>query len=451
MYFVMIILLIILLYTCYVAFNREILYPPIVTVGTFLFCGLVGLSRYDDWNITEYSGFTVLLIMTGLLCFTCSSFVVYKLFPVNMVRNIKPVNRERIEIRESFLFCIVIVLIVFDYLFYNYIVKTSESVHYFGTSIGLIINFVRNMEAYNLEKVPVPSYFKLLEISSGVFSTFCLFVFVHNMVFQRIRIKDLLLICVVLLDFIFYLLNGSRGHFLLYLAEFISLYYFFWNMKVGWKTSINKKIVKTCFRIALFFTPFFVILAIVVGRFGELDSITDAMDKINVFNYLSIYVSSGIRNFDLYVKQPLIDSTLFGKETFFRFNRFLYNTFGIGEYYDVPLEFRFVNGKSIGNIYTAFRRYYADFGIVGLILLTSFLGTFFSWFYNKAKYYALKGEVTFYLLFFSYVVNTVFYFPIEDWFFVVNFSLNRIATVILLYLVFYCLLKKNIKIKFTLS
>lgn len=447
MYFVMIIGLIVLLYICYVVFNRELLYPPVGSVAVFLLCALIGLSRYDDWNISEYSGFAVLLILTGLLCFTFSSFLVYKMFPMNTERSVLPVQRERIEINEALLFLIVITLTAFDYMYYNYIVETSESVRFFGASIGVIINFVRHMGGNDLEKLPLPLYLKLLQILIGVFSTFSIFIFAHNAIFQKVKLKDFLLICIVLLDFIYHLLDGDRGHLLLYIAQFVCLYYFFCNMKTGWKININKKIIKISIRIVLVFFPLFFILAFVVGRYGEVDNV-NILERVNVFDYLSIYTSSGIRNFDLFVKQPLVDrTTIFGKETFFSFNRFLYNNFGIGSYYLVPLEFRSINGHNIGNIYTAFRRYYADFDIIGLILITTFLGTFFSWMYNKAKYYAKKGEITFYLLLYSYLVNAVFYFPIEDWFFVVNFSVNRFILYTSLYVLFYCLVKKDLKIK----
>lgn len=449
MYIVLILLLILLLFISYNLFKRELLYPPIVTVAMFLFCSLVGLLRYDDWKMDEYSALTVVLVLIGLISFIFSSFIVYLFFQENTKKNIVSINQDKIKINSFFLYFVLIILIIYNYLYYNYLVHNVANVGVSIESIGAIINFVRNMESLGFEKLPWPFYIRCLDFFSSAFCTFSLFVFIHNVIFQRIEKNDLLFLLIVILGFVHHLLNGSRGYILLYLAQSVYLSYFFWNMQVGWKPTVNKKIAKMFINIGMFFLPFFILLAVMVGRVESLDM--NDVGRNYVFEHLTVYISSGIRNFDLYVQQPVEDSTIFGKETFYSINRFLYNRFGIGEYYRAPLELSFINGEGFTNIYTAFRRYYADFGILGIFLIPMFLGFFFSFLYSKAKSDARKGTISFYMLFFSSISNSIFYFPVEDWFFIFNVSVNQFVVYVLLYLIFYCLYKKRTSNKIVAS
>lgn len=113
----------------------------------------------------------------------------------------------------------------------------------------------------------------------------------------------------------------------------------------------------------------FIILAIVLGK-------RNSFAELNVKEYLTKYISVGIRNFDLFLKNP-VRSDFFGQETFPGFHRILYNYLNIGNLYATPLDGIQFNGFSMGNIYTAFRRYYADFGLFGMLFISYLLGYFF--------------------------------------------------------------------------
>lgn len=434
-YLIMIFLLIVLLFVCYSVFNRDLLYPPVIAVAMFLFSSVVGLLRYDAWNIADYSGFTVLLIMTGLLSFIFSSFLVYQIFPHNYTKNITPFHRERIELNGLFLCIVIAVLLVHDYLYYSFILKNVESMRVFGLSVGLMINYFRNMGYTETVRLAEPIYLQILSVLSYIAGIFSLFIFAHNSIFNRLKKQEFLLAIIIILNLCYNLLNSNRGALLRLLAELICCYYVFWSMKSGWVQVINKKFIKLSLRVLVFFIPCFIALAFFTGRYGDIEKFD--ISRFEALNYLSIYSSSGVRNFDLYVKQPVIDDKIIGKESFYGINRFLYNRFDIGVFYDPNLEFRSIKGKNTGNIYTAFRRYYADFGIIGLILLPFIMGVFFSYIYCKAKCDVRKNKVTFFLLMFVSLSYCIFYFPIDDTFYHFNLRVGIIPIYVLLYCLYW--------------
>lgn len=411
MYLIMILMLLFLLYICYVAFDRDILFPPVIAVAMFLFSSVVGLLRYEDWNIAEYSGFTVLLIMTGLLTFIFSSYMVYIMFPARSARSFVPVKRERIEMSSFFLLFAVFVVIAQVYLYYDFILKNVGNVY----SFSLMINSFRRMGQSEWARLPVPLSLQILAFFSYVLRWFAAFALMHNLIFDRWKKQEFLLVLIIALNIVYNLLDGSRGVILHLTAEIICYCYVFWNMKNGWNHNINKKIIKLGLKIFACFLPLFLVLAIVTGRYGDIDNLD--LSRFDALNYITIYVCGGVRNFDLYVEQPITDDTIIGKETFYGLNRFLYSRFGVGEFYDPNLEFRAINGKNIGNIYTVFRRYHADFGILGVILLISMLGAFYTYLYSRVKCDAKRGKVTFFILVFASLVSSIFYFPIDDIFY----------------------------------
>ena len=58
-----------------VVYKFEILSPPVLlSFYCFLFAHFVGIIRYDDWRLNEYYGFTVLVIVSGILVFCLGGY-----------------------------------------------------------------------------------------------------------------------------------------------------------------------------------------------------------------------------------------------------------------------------------------------------------------------------------------------------------------------------------------
>lgn len=427
MYFFLIFLLIILLFICYNMFHRELMGPPVIVVFMYLLCSLIGLFRYEDWNISDYDGYTVFVIMLGLCSFIFTSFIITLYYSKKKSTNIKIISRSRIDISIFLIWSVLIVCIVHDVIFYIFMNTVANAVGLETDSFSQIVGAFHNYKSNNPGEIPIVRGLSLLDIVCNSFSIFFLFVYIHNVCFKQYKKKDFLLLLVVAVDSIYSLLNSSRGDFLVLLAETICLLFFFWNMRSGWgKSCINFKIAKWGVRALSIFIVAFLIMAVMLGRKND-------FSELDVKDYLTIYVSSGVRNFDLFLSHSPVKNTVFGQETLFVINRYLYDWFGIGEIYSLGLEFYDVKGSNIGNLFTAFRRYYADFGITGVIILPAFLGGMFSILYNEAKRNARRGHISYSLLLFSYLVTSLFYFPLEDRFFIIDTTMGRIAQYVFLF------------------
>ncbi len=436
MYIVLIMFLIVLLFFCYALFKGEILYPPFIVVLMFTFCTVVGLSRYFDWKISDFSGYSTFLILLGLVSFIFAGYVAYVTAPKAIKLKSEPIVRGRIEIPIIVLWIVIFLSILNNVMFYSFLNSIARSVGLSGASLSEIINRYYNLKAYNSGMFVISGFMNILNIITNTFAILCLFVLIHNFCFRDLKKRDFLLAVIVVLDVVYSLLNSNRSDLLVMLAESVYLIYFFWNMRMGWSKSINFKIVSLGIRLLAVFIVLFLVLAVLLGRKGSIS-------EMNIIDYITIYISSAIRNFDLFVESFTGTNAIFGKETFFPLNRLLYNFFGIGEYYSMALSFNSIDGMNIGNIYTAFRRYYSDFGILGIVILPGFLGWFFSSMYNRVKAAAKKGQISYQMILFSYLATALFYMPIEDRFFIYDLALSRIAQYILLYILFrYIVYKK---------
>lgn len=430
----MIIILLLILFGCYKLFNKEVLYPPIIAVMMFSLCSIIGLLRFSDWHIDQFSFKSCCFLLLGVVSFIIGGIVIYsqRKHQCYIIQNFK----RRINLNNKIVLLGIIINALFIVLFYSHILTTVKNHGYSNLTFSQILLRYYYIKSYTTD-ISLPSFLlilKLLCLSSSIISVF---VFLHNLSFQQFRRKDFYLLLIVGFQLIYSFLNSSRSDLLVFLSQTICLLYFFWNMKIKRLSTVSLKILKWGIRAFCLFLIIFIMLAVTMGR-------KKSFQDINICNYLTIYTSSSIRNFDLYINSNTPHSSSFGKETFYPINRILYNRFGIGEFYTMALPFNSIDGKNIGNIYTAFRRYYADFGLFGIIFLPFLLGFFFSILYNRAYRKARMMKISFSMLLFSCLISSIFYLPIEDHFFIYDLSLNRICLYFIVYILYRILIKHNV-------
>ena len=271
----------------------------------------------------------------------------------------------------------------------------------------------------------------ILTINSILF----LYALIHNFCFKVCKKKDIFYLLIVSFWPLYSILSSNRLDLLFLMAIFIYLLYFFFNMKNGKPVMVRRRIFKLGSKLLIVFFIFFILLTIFMGR-------RNTFADIHVQDYLTKYISAGIRNFDLFVKEPH-DTDGWGKETFPSIYRFIYTHFGYGEYYKVPLEFRKIKGISLGNIYTGFRRYYSDFGVFGLMVIPFILGLLMNSLYYKAKKLCKNNMLGFEILLFAYLSRCLFLMPIEDQFFIFEFSARGLFKILVLYILYCLFIKKK--------
>ena len=127
----------------------------------------------------------------------------------------------------------------------------------------------------------------------------------------------------------------------------------------------------------------------------------------NPLDYVSYYTGTEFITFDMYLKNPPYPSKIVGKETFYTLNQNLRN-WGLLDIprYVVHLEFRPVGGGETTNVYTLFRSYHYDFGLVGVYFLHIIVSVFMSVFYEYVKKRRGNiGIIAFSLMYYSIVLS----------------------------------------------
>ena len=154
-------------------------------------------------------------------------------------------------------------------------------------------------------------------------------------------------------------------------------------------------------------------------------------------NYSLIYFSGGIRNLDQYLKEPTVAPQIFGEETFVQLHRNLYISYGIGKDFVRYLEFRGINGRNIGNIYTSYRRFYHDFGVLGVIFLPLIQGIVISLMYYRLNRNPRNDKINYLEVIYCYLSYTTMYITIDDLFYSSWVSITGIKILIIMYVAYF--------------
>lgn len=159
---------------------------------------------------------------------------------------------------------------------------------------------------------------------------------------------------------------------------------------------------------------------------------------------ISYYMGSSINLFNQYIVDPgQSANNFFGEHTFYG----VYNILRILGF-DIPrmvqpLEFRYIPHYE-PNIYTAFRRYIQDFGLLGLSLVMFFLGIFYTILRIRAANDKKSGWKTIFFAFSMYPISEI---AIEERFFMDYITASTFINILWLFIV-YKIVTSNASITF---
>ena len=425
MYYLFLSLLIIVTIISYYLTKKDLLSPPFILCLVYLFCSVVALYNYELWEMSSFSINTINIIVFSLIVFLITGTILQHLLFMNRKKE------SLYKVEET-----------------NKIVKIDDRLILLSSLFGLLTIFlcVKNVidvgglangwsNAVNIYKVKINSgefqlpeyvdlFIKILDSIAYIF----LYVFCVNTACGGKKSKNIKYLIPVLLYLVRSICTGTRYNIISVVAAFVYGYYILYSM--------NRKVKKSkifCYGIiVVFFVYFsFIVFKRAAGR----------TDNISPLYYLSMYTSGSIKLFDEYIKSPIPKSDIFGKETFSGMNIF-WALRGFGTMYDINLEFRFVNGVNLGNVYGALRRYYQDFGFVGCLALVALSSIIWNYIYYKIKY-DRKRKHEFLTIIFMIMVNALVIFPIDDKLFNNIFTFSFIEKIIITYFLYYIIIKKR--------
>lgn len=428
MYHILLIGSFILLMVALLVYRGELLSPCVLLYAYSLFAVAFGYFRYELWDLERYGAYAMALYLLGMACFGVGAFLSDRLSKTRKRQNrTYPTNTDSIARKEIpgyiLFFCVLVSLVMLGY-FYTSMRSFIASKGYGDRGIGFAIQYNR---LFN-EDDEIPQMIGLL----GYFREGCSFilfgVFLYNTMIGKRRFRDFFLLVPAGIYFVDALLRSSRGDIIQFAIGAITLWYILYHNIKGWRGKSDLKFARKILKIGLVAVPLFILSAVATGRYTNLGD-------MDIVNYITIYISGGVRAFDVFLKEVVPSPKVWGEETFVSLHNFIHALTGKGELMYRFLEFSSIRGTNIGNIYTSFRRFYYDFGVIGVAVLSFIQGAVSSWVYGKISR-RIENGVTFWTMFYAFFAYTVMYVVIDELFFssLVSFvGFKRIVTLIFAY------------------
>lgn len=363
MIYIQLVILICITLTNYIIYKKNIFAPAVLISVMSCICTSFCIFNYNRWNLETYSGTTLIVILLAVVSFSISSFFSSKI-RFGRIEKKQYNSVESYDISNWFTIIISIVTAINALMYYKEISKIAYIARsMYPVKTYSMLWYVKNIETGLRVNTIVSSLTDLGYVISNLY----IFFFVYNIVSTR-KIKPYILYTIpIMVNVIQSLLFGGRTGLLQMTT--VGAVTFYYTVVVKRKFQFSNVIKKYRGKILI------VLIAILI-LFRLLNDISGrGKSEMSLLYYISVYIGSGMKNLDTFLKNNnFIQMKGFGWETFAGIYNFLKRFLNIS-YDGLVLEFQpSINGLFLGNIYTAIRRYYHDFGWIGVIVIPSILG-----------------------------------------------------------------------------
>lgn len=359
----------ILLLLAYFMCDRDIFSPGVIVSGTFLIS--IYIAMYVDSSINmKVSTETSHVLLFGIGSIVLVNVLLslfYKLTKKTLFRHLS-ISITPIRVRHR-MFLLIVSTVIFVV---SAITVLRMAISLGGVGISGLIHAFRINDAFGDEHLP--SIISNLITINNAIGFMGSYVVVNNYFATKKVDKGLSLL--VLYPSLIGILSGARGYIIQYIVFIIVLYYFFY-LVTKKKTHIDGKLIgKILISFAALFV-FFYLIKFVIGR----------TDTLGLFDYICLHLVYPIKLLDLFVSEHHPLSLVWGEETFTHLIA-TFSNWGIAKTttnYNSYANFRVLNGISLGNVYTAFRAYYSDFGMAGVVIVPGIISLVTSHLYYKFR------------------------------------------------------------------
>lgn len=385
----------------FVIFEKDVLHPDVVFNIFFLISELTCLLFAHEYEIVLHYQ-TVVALILGELVFLIISIFSYSTRKKARIDIIEEIIPCKIEVKKRLVKGLVFLQFVSIVFFVVYI--RAISMKYTGSagSLGSMINFYDQANKFfqkELATVPIPIAYRLSNPIGIAGGHIMLYVLINNWI--AVHKVDFWHLLSVLLLVIIYVLNGSRTPIFRLITIALIIYYVLF-----FKRKLKKISAKFWRRLVIISIATIVIMLgmlVVTGRVNE-------NTEYKISDFLFVYIGAPIVNLDNWLADPIIleDSFIPGAHTFPQ----LYSKIGDvlnNEQFHAKKILLFKtseNGKFLGNVYTMYYPYVYDFGLLGVVPLTSIMAIFYSILYDRMFVKKISSnKISLRLFYYSYLFN----------------------------------------------
>ena len=376
-------------------FDGDYLMPSVVLNTSYILSLLVlllsPLELSFHWN-------TVVTILVGLFSFQFAELVLFK--------RRKGLNCSRSYEKKCISYFTIVIVIFIQILTIVFYIQDIKRIGQSG-----LWESVKNMRRMNMYSASLGSsdyvrfyVSRLMKINfaAGYVNSF---LFIRDITCKkrnRFTLFYLISVCFYLIQAI---LSGGRAQALrLFFAVFITVLLTY-RMEYGWRSRLRfSTVIKVMVGIIVAGAAFYG-SRVFFGRINQVN--------LSFASVLTSYYSGGIYLFNEYMQHPIRNTgSMVGAQTFKDFYNLLYK-YGLRSYRIIPqLEFRNM-GDTVNNTYTAFRYYYQDFGIKGVVVLQAVLSLIYNFIYSRVKH----GGKEYAIVVYSFIFYALIMHCISDQFF----------------------------------
>ncbi|MBR2603798.1 MAG: oligosaccharide repeat unit polymerase [Bacilli bacterium] len=376
-YIILICLITFLLILSFFLFRRDYLSPSFLSCGMFDICAILAVIGKNSWNNEiKLSINTIAIIIIGLSAFILGEFLLKRYMQnkpkTDKVSQLNVIKVSTLKYVLLFTFVITTVLLV-------YFEIRRICIHYDFTSRWLpdMLSFYRQKSILydNIlmrDGTDINFIVKQMQKFCSIICCFGIFIFINNFFAHDKRRNYVKLLALIILCFLASLLSSGRAILMQYFifSVFLFMYYY----KAYSKKKNYKKMIIYLALFFVFITSVFYFIAPLVGR-GT---------RNNIVNYVSFYFGTSIPSLNRFVVNIPKHDKYIGNETFSGVYESL-NRYNVINYERDSAYGWQMFGEQGSNIYTSFRSYYFDFGIIGIFVFPFIFGFLINWFYKKAK------------------------------------------------------------------
>lgn len=356
---------ILLLLGCYIR-SKNIFSPACIFCFMFILCAGFCYYASSMWRFRlSLKGFSILL--AGMLAFVCSSLGVQSLFKKtnrDFLTSQENVNKAFV-VSKSMIVPFLIVFFGISLLYYFLLCRVTGTS---GLNVTAIFRYSKKVEMNSLGRVSLTI---LRAFSTGV----CV-ILVNNYFAKAFKKNYGIALCLCVVTYAFLtLLSGERTS----VVRIVGIVFI--SFGVFWKRRNPKKI----FPVKYLAIGVLAFLGMLYG-FSAIRFFVGRSSQLGLVDYLAFYFGSPLYNFDYGINHSYYLKINKG-HTFLGLTNNLARL-GIGKLTSVHRVNITNNVRNIffGNTYTCMFDYYADFGMIGVIVLMAIFGMFITYLYCSAMY-----------------------------------------------------------------
>ena len=435
-------ILIAILIFLYFFLKKDIAQPSIIFIASYVISVGCCIFNIERWNV-NFRLNTFIIFLLGTIEFVGICIIIHYIFENRKnnyknnqenENNDKPINNKKIRKIPiyicvlSIIYCIAALIIRFTMILnvakmFGEFSNFSEALTIFKANTS----YTKNYE--------IPHFYNLISKPIIILAYVFLYYFIKRVTYSdenklKVVLKNFYYLIPSLTYMVFEFISSNRLSIISLIIAAIIIGLMMYQEKNNKVIEKNKILTLLVMGIIGFFI--FYASASFIGR----------KNTNNFFRYITLYCGGSIECFNRYLQDDRMEESnnILGEETFYylidNVNHYLHTDIKIPKV--IHLEFRYNDDIMIGNVYTAYRRWYSDFGILGIVLLNGLMAGIYQSFYEIIrKKINDKKNIDLLLIIYSYIAFPIFLHPIDSYYTLLIFRLTFITTLFLFFILYY--------------